>query len=330
MASIRDVARLANVSPATVSRVINGTANVDAEKTDRILHAIKETGFIPNEAARTLFRKSAKMIGLILPAIENPFFTQLASAIDRTANQFGYRLFMYNTSDDADKELAAFQALLSMNVDGIILTSCSEKLHQAVKDCTVPVVITDRISSVPGLDAYLYCDCYQGGRLATEHLVACGCSRIACLQAPQHMFSARTRYEGYRDVCRERGLEERIIPCDYDFHAGLTATEQLLERYPDTDGVVACNDMVAISAYKVLHKLGISVPGQIQLVGFDGIHLSGLLSPELTTVRQPIEEIGIKATELIIHRTYPHEGAKFVYSPELVIRETTKRKEPSK
>lgn len=328
MVSIREVARLANVSPATVSRVINGTAKVDAEKTDRILRAIKETGFIPNEAARTLFRKSANMIGLILPAIENPFFTQLASAIDRTANQYGYRLFMYNTSDDAEKELAAFQALLAMNVDGIILTSCSEKLHAWLKDCKVPVVITDRISSVPGLDAYLYCDGHQGGRLATQHLVECGCSRIACLQAPQHMFSARTRYEGYRDVCREQGLEERIIPCDYDFQAGLTATERLLEQYPDTDGIVACNDMVAISAYKVLHKRGISVPDQIQIVGFDGIHLSGLLSPELTTVKQPIEEIGVKATELIVHRTAPHEGAKFVYPPELVIRETTKRKEP--
>lgn len=329
MISIRDVAKLANVSPATVSRVINGTANVDAEKTERVLRAISETGFVPNEAARTLFKKSANMIGLILPAIENPFFTQLASAIDRAANQQGYRLFMYNTNDDPDKELAAFQAMLAMNVDGIILTSCSEKLQPLVKDCKVPVVITDRISSVPGIDAYLYCDCYQGGRLAAEHLLANGCTKLVCMQAPQHMFSARTRYEGYRDVCREHGLEERVIPCDYDFHAGLSATQELLRRFPDVDGIVACNDMVAISAYKLLHKLGISVPDQVQIVGFDGIHLSGLLSPELTTVVQPIEEIGVRATELIAHSDPLQKGTKFVYPTSLVVRETTKRKESS-
>ena len=329
MSSIREVARLANVSPATVSRVINGTANVDADKTERVLRAISETGFIPNEAARTLFKKSANMIGLVLPDIANPFFTQLASAIDKTAAQMGYRLFMYNTNDDPNKELAAFQALLSMNADGIILTSCSEKVKPLVETCKVPVVITDRISSVPGMDAYLYCDCYQGGRLATEHLIQCGCKRIVCMQAPQTMFSARTRYEGYRDVCREYGLEERVIPCDYDFNMGLTATEELLRRFPDVDGIVACNDMVAISAYKVLHKLGISVPDQIQIVGFDGIHLSSLLSPELTTVAQPIHEIGVKATELIIHNDPLQKGTKFVYPAALIVRETTKKKESS-
>ena len=131
------------------------------------------------------------------------------------------------------------------------------------------------------------------------------------------------------DVCREYGLEERVIPCDYDFNMGLTATEELLRRFPDVDGIVACNDMVAISAYKVLHKLGISVPDQIQIVGFDGIHLSSLLSPELTTVAQPIHEIGVKATELIIHNDPLQKGTKFVYPAALIVRETTKKKESS-
>jgi len=327
MSSIREVARLANVSPATVSRVMNGTANVDEEKAQRVFRAIEETGFVPNEVARSLFKKSAKMIGLILPTIENPFFTQLASAIDKTATQNGYRLFMYSTEGDPEKELAAFQMLRAMNTDGIILTSCGEHLRPHVESCKIPIVVTDRFSPIECVDAYVYCDAYQGGRMAAEHLLDCGCKNIVCMRAPQRVTSARTRYEGYRDVCKERGIPEQIIECDYDFSAGLTATEELLERFPHVDGIIACNDMVAISAYKVLHKRQIAVPEQVQIIGFDDIDLASLISPELTTIAQPIQDIGTKATELIIHNETTKHGTHFVFPAALIKRETTKRKE---
>lgn len=327
MSSIREVARLANVSPATVSRVINGTANVDEEKAQRVFRAIAETGFVPNEVARSLFKKSAKMIGLILPTIENPFFTQLASAIDKAASQNGYRLFMYSTGGDPEKELAAFQMLLAMNADGIILTSCGEHLRSHVAACKIPIVVTDRFSPIENVDAYVYCDAYQGGRMATEHLLDCGCKNIVCMRAPQRVSSARTRYEGYRDICKERHIEEQIIECDYNFSAGLTATEELLERFPNVDGIVACNDMVAISAYKVLHKRQIAVPEQVQIIGFDNIDLASLISPELTTIAQPIQDIGVKATELIIHTKTTKQGTHFVFPAALITRETTKWKE---
>ena len=133
MASIREVAKLANVSPATVSRVMNGTANVDTEKKERVLRAISETGFIPNEVARSLFKKSAKIIGLVLPSIENPFFTQMASAVEKEADANGYRVLLYNTGNDFEKEKSAIQMLLSMNADGIILTRSDEMLKPYVE-----------------------------------------------------------------------------------------------------------------------------------------------------------------------------------------------------
>ena len=123
LASIRDVARLANVSPATVSRVMNNTANVDEEKRQRVLSAIKETGFVPNQVARSLFKKSAKLIGLIVPSIENPFFTQMASAIEKTADDMGYRILLCSSTDDVEKEKTMISMLTSMNADGIIITT---------------------------------------------------------------------------------------------------------------------------------------------------------------------------------------------------------------
>lgn len=328
MASIRDVAKLAGVSPATVSRVMNGTANVDAEKKERVLQAIADTGFVPNAVARSLFKKSAMTIGLIIPSIENPFFTQLASAIEKTADEYGYRLIFCNTGDGIEKEKAALTMLESMNADGIILTTSHNEIEPLVEQCRVPVVITDRLIKKTSASNYVHCDHYSGGRMAMEHLLDCGCENVVCVKGPQAVSSAKARYEGYRDVCKEQGITEQTIDCDYDFYAGLTMTEELLERYPQVDGIVVCNDMVAISIYKVLHKKNISVPEQIQLIGFDGIFLADLLTPELTTIAQPIEEIGRKAAELIIHKEeHDTEENEFILPAKLIIRETTKIKQ---
>lgn len=327
VASIRDVAKLADVSPATVSRVMNGTAKVAPETRERVMRAIAQMEFVPNEVARSLFKKSAKTIGLVIPSIRNPYFTQLASIIDEMATSNGYRLFLCNVGDDPEKEKAALQMLSAMNADGVIIASSNDEVQEHIGGCPIPVVAVDTWFAGGFAEAYVYCDYRQGGRLAMEHLLDCGCRKIVCIQGPQRVFSARERYEGYRDVCRERDIEERTVSCDFDFDAGLAMTEELLEKYPDVDGIIACNDIVAVSTYKILHKKGIAVPEQIQLVGFDDIYLSSLISPELTTVAQPIEALAAKATELIIHHTENKtKGAKFVFPASLVIRETTKRK----
>ena len=326
MSSIREVAKLAGVSPATVSRVMNGTANVNEEKKERVLRAISETGFVPNEVARSLFRRSAKIIGLVLPDIENPFFTQMAGVIEKVADINGYRVILYNTGDDFEKEKAALQMLASMNADGIIFTRSDEKIQPFIEQAEIPVVVTDTVFSGGDSGAYVHCDYYRGGRMAAEHLLECGCRKIVCMKGPQTHSSGRERYEGYRDVCRERNLEEWTVETDYSFARGLEAAEELLEKYPDVDGIVACNDMVALSAYKILHKHQIAVPDQVQLIGFDGIVLSSLMTPELTTIAQPIEEIGTKAAELIIHSgAQDMDMQKYMYPVSLVERETTRK-----
>ena len=328
MASIREVAKLANVSPATVSRVMNGTANVDDEKRERVLQAIKETGFVPNEVARSLFKKSAKLIGLVIPSIENPFFTHMADAIEKEAEANGYRVVLYNTDSDFEKEKAALQMLSSMNADGIILTRIDEKLLPYVEAANIPTVITDSLV-LGGKDiTYVDSDHYQGGRLATEHLIECGCKKIVCIKGVQTFASARERFRGYRDVCKEHGVAECTIDCSYDFHDGLQVGEELLLKYPAVDGIIASNDMVAISIYKVLKKHNIEVPEQVQLIGFDDIELSSIMTPELSTIRQFVKEIGKIATNIIIfNQNNTSKENNYIFPVKLIVRETTKPKQ---
>ena len=328
MAGIRDVARQAGVSPATVSRVINGTTPVAADKRERVLRAIEEMGFVPNEVARSLFKKSSKTIGVIIPSIRNPYFTQLADVIDAAAKERGYRIVLYNVHHDLDQERAALQMLAAANADGVIVASNNEALQEELVNYQMPVVVVDALFQTRQVNAYLYCDYYQGGRLAAEHLSACGCRNLVCIRGVQGLYTAQARYEGYRDYCREHGLTEQVVECDYDFEAGLSMTEELLERFPQVDGIVACNDMVAISVYKILHKRNIAVPDQIQLVGFDDIHLASLISPELTTSHQPIGAMGRRAVEVILNEGHlPKEGRRQSFPVSLVPRETTRSKE---
>ena len=325
MISIREVARLAGVSASTVSRVINGTAKVEPEKKARVLQVIEETGFVPNEVARTLFRKSAKTIGLIVPSIRNPYFTELASHIDAYALQSGFRPFLCNTGYDPEKEKAAVQMLVSMNADAIIVTSCSEHLQETLNNCPIPVVALDAALYGTDVEACVFCDYYEGGRMAAEYLIERGCRNIVCIKGPQHRYSARCRYQGYVDVCQERNIPVQSVECDYDFNQGLSMTEELLEKYPDVDGIIACNDIVAISTYKVLYKKNISVPDQVQLVGFDDISFATLLSPELTTICQPVKEMAEKAVELIVNNKLTGmTGGKFIFPVALAARQTTK------
>lgn len=327
MTNIREVARLAGVSPATVSRVINGTAKVSPEKEKKVLAAIADTEFVPNEVARSLFRKSARVIGLIIPSIKNPYFTQVASIIEHLATDNGYRVFLCDVGDDIEKEQRAIQTLVSMNADGIIIASTNDAIQEHLAQCPIPVVAVDTLFPNKEVAAYVYSDYYTGGRMAAEHLLECGCKKIVCIVGPEHFYSARARFEGYRDVCRERGIEERAVSCDYDFNAGLIMTEELLEKYPDVDGIIACNDVVALSTYKVLYRRGISVPDQVQLIGFDDIMWSSLFTPELTTIAQPIGEIAKRAAELIIDiDRFTGKGVEIVYPVELIARGTTKKK----
>ena len=328
MASIREVARIAGVSPSTVSRVMNGTANVEESKREKVLRAIEETGFKPNELARALYKQSSKIIGIIVPNIENAFFGELARAAEEEAYRNGYKILLCNSNNNTEKELMNIQMLNQMKADGIIIITNNDKTGKEIAKCEFPVVVVDRKLTGSGESAGIESDHYKGGILATEHLIECGCRNIVCLRGPLEVSSGQQRYRGYLAVCEKHGIKEQYIDCIYDYEYGLEATKALLQKYPNVDGIIACNDMVAISAYKTLTQTGYKVPEDIQIIGFDNIRLSWLLTPELTTVRQPIKEMGTLAVQIIVQHG---KGLPFqkenIFDVELIERQTTRRRE---
>ncbi len=328
MASIREVAKLAGVSPSTVSRVMNGTANVEEDKKQRVLAAIKETGFKPNELARALFKQSSKIIGVIVPNIENPFYNELAKAVEEEAYRNGYRMLLCNSNNNTEKELMNIQILDQMKADGIIILTHSDKTGREISGCQLPVVVVDRQLTGSGQSAYIEADHYKGGKMAMEHLLECGCRNIVFLRGPLGLSSGMHRYEGYQEVCTKAGISEQYIDCLYDYEDGLRAAQELLERFPKADGIIASNDMVAIASYKILQNAGLRVPEDVQIIGFDNIRLSWLFTPELTTVIQPITQMGTLAVQIIIKHS---QGVPFqqenILDVSLVERQTTRRKE---
>lgn len=327
MATIREVAQLAGVSPATVSRVMNGTAKVDEEKRKRVEDAIRETGFMPNKLARALFKNSSGLIGLIVPNIENPFFNELAGVIEEEAYKGGLHIVLCSSGNNTQKETDNIRMLEQMKADGIILITNGDHTGRMIEKCQLPVIVVDRHLADCGEIAHIEADHYKGGRIAAEFLMECGCRRIVCLRGPQEYTSGKLRYQGYCDVCREYGIPERYVDTAYSFESGSRAVEEMLERFPEVDGIVAANDMVAISSYKVLRSRGIRVPEDIQIVGFDDIRFGSLTSPALTTIHQPIEEMGKRAVDIIFRYA---EGGEYreknVFDVYLVERETTKRR----
>ncbi|MDO5338784.1 MAG: LacI family DNA-binding transcriptional regulator [Eubacteriales bacterium] len=322
MASIRDVAKIAGVSPATVSRVMNGTANVDAEKRQRVYDAIRKTGFVPNEVARSLFKKSAKLIGLIIPSITNPFFTELADAVEKAADESGFRVVYYNTDNNPEKEKNAVGMLKSMNADGIIITSNNEELIDVIDKSGMSVVMIDRNMSSESTYTLITSDHYYGGRLAAQCLIDSGCKDIVCIRGEQSISSARERFLGFSDVCTEKGLKIGCIDCEHDFTFEGDIVTAIMKVSPQADGVFACNDMMALSLYKQLTQKEIKVPQDISIVGFDNVMLSKLVTPEITTISQPIDKMGRMAVKLITGEQISQKAV--VYKPELIKRETTK------
>lgn len=327
MASIREVARIAQVSPATVSRVINGTAKVNEVKRQRVLNAIDETGFKPNELARALFKKSSKIIGIMVPNIENPFFNELAKVIEKEAYENGYRILLCNSDDNEEKELMNIRMLNQLKADGVIIVTNSEITIKELEKYEFPIVLLDRKHYSDKEISLVISDNYKGGKMATEHLIKCGCKNIVCMRAPLSLSSSKERYLGYKDICKEYGLKEQYIECDYSYESGLKKTKELIKKYPNVDGIIASNDIVAISVYKILTKKGYRVPEDIQIIGFDNISFSWLCSPEITTIAQPIKKIGKKAAQIIIDKK---RGEKIeienIFDVKLIQRQTTKKK----
>lgn len=324
MPTIKDVAKRANVSVATVSRVINNTGYVNIETREMVERAIKDLGYVPNELARSLFRKQSKIIGLIVPHIATYFFGELIEAIEDAVTKNGYKLMIFNSKDDDELEKRYINVLGQYNVDGLILVantrSAKEYMKLDIPLLTIDHIIDDRVPSITSNNI-------QGGELAARKLVESGAKNLIHFRGPSDLITVVDRSKGFYDVL-EGYPDVHAINCDLDFkNPELELIESFLLEHPNVDGIFCSSDIIAIYVISVLTKLGHKIPDDVQVIGFDNIQLSGVLVPKLTTIAQLIDEFGnismkilqmqMKKIELeVLHQVVP---------VKLIERNTTKK-----
>ncbi len=303
MATIRDVARLAGVSVATVSRVINQKDSVNPETAGQVLKAVEQLQYEPNAVARGLAGKKMGIIALILPDILNPFFPALARGVEDVAHKKGLTVILGNSDDLGLKESSYIKVLKKKYVDGFIIASNTirEEDVESLRKEGIPIVLLDRGLNTTACPV-IRSNNREGAKLAAHHLLGQGCQRIAHIYGPQEFITARERLLGYEEVVQgSKGYSPSLMePGHFDIDSGRKAVEQLFARHPNIDGIFAGNDLMAIGALKALRERGIQVPEQVKVCGFDGIGLTEITEPELTTVAQPIYEMGRLAAQILL------------------------------
>lgn len=305
MATIREVALLAKVSVATVSRVINESGYVKQETRAKIIEAMEQLHYAPSTLARGLAGKSMTTVALILPDITNPFFPELARAVEDTCQENGFTVIFANSDNQANKEKSYIEVLKNRNIDGIIFaTNTLEKTDVLdLEKRKIPFVVLDRAPTKKSCSVVRSKN-YQGAIMAVKHLLEVGCKKIAHIYGPQEILTAKERLKGYVDAVKTEPwyTQDLLIPGYFHMEGGIQAVELMLQRHGDVDGIFIGNDLMAVGALKALQRKGIRVPEQIAICGFDGIKLTEMTEPELSTVAQPIYELGRLSTQILIQK----------------------------
>ncbi|MBI3962744.1 MAG: LacI family DNA-binding transcriptional regulator [Deinococcus sp.] len=324
---IRDVAKLAGVSPATVSRVLNRPELVAERLRDQVHRAMARLGYAPNALARGLRTRHTGVLGLIVPDIAHPFFAEVVRGVEDVASREGYRVFLCNTDENPDKEEKYVAELLNHRVEGIIFISSSNSRAQLTSSSDVPVVVVDRRVSLDDLHEVL-CDDVLGGRLATEHLLSLEHRHLAFLGGPQVIPNNADRLRGCREALAQAQLaldQALVAEVLVRVEAGERATEQLLDTGRYFSALFAANDLLAIGAVRALRARGLEVPGDVSVVGYDDVWFAAHLSPPLTTVAQPKRELGERAMQrllaLVRGQAPPERLVRML--PALVVRQST-------
>ena len=322
-ATIRDVARRAEVSVASVSRALNGLDNVRAETRERVIKAAAELGYVPHAGARSLSLARAHAIGVVLPDLHGEFFSECVRGMDREASRRGYLLLLSNMHDDGDQAAVALRAMRG-RVDGLLVMAPHidpATLERAIPQA-LPSVMINSHADVPGRPALRF-DNRGGAEAMVEHLVANGYRHIVHIAGPEGNVDAEERAQGYRAACARHGIVPRILAGDFNEEAGEAAARAILAGDKPCDAVFAANDMMAIGCLHALRSAGKRVPEDVAVAGFDDVPLARYLA--LSTVRVNIAEMGARAVARLIDMLEGKDQvrASEIQTPELVMRATT-------
>jgi LacI family transcriptional regulator len=328
--TIKDVALAASVSITTVSHVVNNTRFVEPDTRQRVLRMMDALGYQPNSLARSLRSGVTKTIGLIVPDASNLFFAEIARKIEDYGFSQGYSVILGNSDNNPDKQSSYIKTLLAKRVDGMIFISSGgrdEELYPLTEN-HIPVVVADRDISLELADVVML-DNEKAGYEATSHLVGLGHRRIACIATTPAYNSSQARLAGYRRSLAEAGITADpalVAMGDYTSAGGLAAMNTLLDQPDRPSAVFSTNDMMAIGAMMSMRQHGLSVPTDISIVGFDDIELASEMTPALTTMRQPVDDLARAAIQILIERmtgVRTGENQRVILTGSLVLREST-------
>ncbi|SDI34869.1 LacI family DNA-binding transcriptional regulator [Proteiniclasticum ruminis] len=314
--TIKDIAKEAGVSIATVSFIVNGKDQHISEATrQRVKDVMKKYNYIPNAMAGSLVTRRTGIIGLVLPDITNPFFPGIARGAEDRANEEGYSIIFCNTDDKIEVEEKYIESLSSKMVDGIIIahSSNSEEMGEILERTQIPIILIDRDFDSKNILGKVLVNNKDGAYQAVCHMVERGYKKIAYLSGSLKTQTAMDRLEGYKEALKEKNLpvEEHLIKYgEYRAEWGRKGVKELLTEKRDFDAVFCGNDLIAIGAMKELLKNGYKVPEDKGVMGFDDIYMAQMVEPELTTVKQPNYEMGYQAVDLLIKHLKEKKSTK--------------------
>ncbi|GMQ62254.1 LacI family DNA-binding transcriptional regulator [Vallitalea maricola] len=320
MANIRDVAKKAGVGIATVSRCINEDGYVSLEVRERIQKAIDELNYKPNALARAIFTKSSMMLGLIIPNIVNPFYPELATGIENRARERGYNIVLSNTEYSKNNEQNIIEMMQRHRVDGIIVANpqCSEEYINS----DIPVVSIEKKISKD--ITFIASDYFKGGELVAEYIIKNNLKKILHIKVPDNIITSSKRFGGFESKLKEKGIKCDIIEGIYG-----EDISNIKNRLSNYEIVFVWNDDLAISLMSECYKIGLNVPDDIQIIGFDNIYYSSKTSPPLTTVGQSIQKMGETSVDLIIEQIENKKTVdnEHIFNVEFIQRSSTKPRE---
>ncbi|AKO92567.1 LacI family DNA-binding transcriptional regulator [Priestia filamentosa] len=325
--TIRSVAEEAGVSIGTVSKVINNSGKISEKTRKKVFQAMQKLNYKPDAAAASLRGKRTKLIGLLVPDISNPFYAGIARSIEDRSHEVGLNVMLCSTDNNTEKEKNYLALLTSQRVDGLVVASAfrSTVLLQETIDRGIPSVLI--ASEIPQLSINtVTVDDYKGGYLATSHLLDLGHKDIAIIS--ENVRSNEPRLAAYKDSMREAGIDvkpEYIMKTEATIQKGYECAKKLLLLDEKPTAIFACNDLLAAGVIQAAKELELDLPRELSVVGFDNTVLSTTTAPMLTTISQPIKQMGAKVVDLLRQEMEESKGHKerLLMAPELIVRQST-------
>lgn len=326
MVTLKDVAREAGLTVGTVSRVINNRGYISDETRKKVYRIMKELNYRPNEVARSLSKQKTNSIGVIVPHIEHPYFSMLINCIEEFACKENQKIILCNSREDKEKEIDYIEMFRSNRVDGIILCSGYLDINKFL-DLNIPVVAIER--ELEKGTASIECDNYEGGTIAAKHLIKCGSKNIVHFSGIKDVkMPADQRARGFMDVCENSGIRYKEVKYEKGMYYTLEYhdyIEEILTQDRDIDGIFASSDLIAAQVIQVCSKLGIKIPEDLNLIGFDDVNIARLTTPRITTIKQPIKEMAEQAVyTLMKYQEGEVVPSKIILPVKLIVRESTR------